>query len=170
MASSRNLLPTTDSKCVHPGPILLAKCLHAIPPSFQFIFCTSEWTVLPVPSLFSRDEHWSKFFVQVFCSRGWLFDCGNDFANRHQKSLFGTFQSHSFISSITSGNELQCHSSNNCAKIIFLQRLHAACIGQRATARLVSTPTARCTHGHPLQSVTLCDHSMICMLRGGMTS
>ena len=36
----------------------------------------------------------------------------NDFANRDQKSLFATFQSHSSISSIKSVNELQCHSVN----------------------------------------------------------
>ena len=36
----------------------------------------------------------------------------NDFANRDQKSLFATFQSHGSISSIKSVNELQCHSVN----------------------------------------------------------
>ena len=56
------------------------------------------------------------FFVTDTC---WL--C-NDFANRDQKSLFATFQSHSSISSIKSVNELQCHSVNvraNCVSIIF---------------------------------------------------
>jgi len=39
-----------------------------------------------------------------------------DFANRDQKSLFATFQSHSSISSIKSVHELQCHSVNVRAK------------------------------------------------------
>jgi len=54
----------------------------------------------------------------------------NDFANRDQKSLFASFQSHSSISSIKSVNELQCHSVNmraNCASNLFYDifMLHA---------------------------------------------
>jgi len=76
----------------------------------------------------------SSFSAQVTDTFGLC----NDFANRNQKSLFATFQSHSSISSINSVNELQCHSVNvraNCASIIFLRHLHAACISQRAAAR-----------------------------------
>jgi len=79
----------------------------------------------------------------------------NDFANRDQKSLLATFQSHSSILSIKSVNKLQCHSSNvraNCASIIFLQHHHAACICLRAAAGLArALLMAGDTLGHPLR-------------------
>mmetsp|Transcript_42065 Transcript_42065/g.61835 ORF Transcript_42065/g.61835 Transcript_42065/m.61835 type:complete len:250 (-) Transcript_42065:174-923(-) len=80
----------------------------------------------------------------------------NDFANRDQKSLFATFQSHSSISSIKSVNELQCHSVNvraNCASIIFLTtsscRMHWSTCCSKAC---VSTPDGR-GHSWPPSAV-----------------
>ena len=61
---------------------------------------------------------WSIFSAHVTDT----FGLSNDFANRDQKSLFDTLQSHSSISSIKSVNDLQCHSANlraNCVGIIF---------------------------------------------------
>ena len=55
---------------------------------------------------------WSIFSAHVTDTFGLC----NDFANRDQRSLFATFQSHSSISSIKSVNELQCHSVSVRAK------------------------------------------------------
>jgi len=68
---------------------------------------------------------WSIFSAYVIDT----FLLCNNVANRDQKSLFATFQFHSYISSIKSVNELQCHSVNvraNCASIFVWRHLHAA--------------------------------------------
>jgi len=137
------------------SPTQLAQCPHAIPQSFQLKICTSGWTVLPLPSSSFQGQALKWVFVPFFLPM-WLtlFDW-NDFANRDQKSLFATFQSHRSISSIRSVNELQCHSVNvraNYASIIFWWHHHAACIVQRAAARPAWVLlTAGGTNGHPLQ-------------------
>jgi len=80
----------------------------------------------------------------------------NDFANRDQKSLSSTFQSHSPILSIKSANELQCHSFNvraNCASIIVFTtsscRTHWSTCCSKAC---VSTPDGR-GHSWPPSAV-----------------
>ena len=128
---------------------------------------------------------WSIFPAYVTHSFGLC----KDFANRNQKSLFATFQSHSSISSIMSVNELQCHSVNvraNCASIIFYTT--SSCRMRWSTCcskACVSTPDGRghswppsaigkvtldhgtcqaflyaCTQIFGRPSNLLCDHSM----------
>jgi len=83
-------LSSTDSWLVHQGPTQLAQCLHAIPQSSQFVFCTVALPDRPsclCPAHLRRDEHW-RGFLSIFSAHVietfWL--C-NDFANRDQKSL-----------------------------------------------------------------------------------
>ena len=82
----------------------------------------------------------------------WL---SNDSANRDQKSLFATCQSHSSILSINLVNELQCHSVNvraNCASIILFTTTschkHWSTCSSRAC---VGTPDGR-GHSWPLSA------------------
>jgi len=79
-----------------------------------------------------------------------------DFANRDQKSLFATFQSHSSMLSIKSVNELQCHNVNvraNCASLNFFTtsscRMHWSTCCSKAC---VSTPDGR-GHSWPPSAV-----------------
>ena len=62
------------------------------------------------PARLFSDEHWSEFLVYFFCPCDWHFLTVQQLCQSW--SLFATFQSHSFISSIKSVNELQRHSVN----------------------------------------------------------
>ena len=117
------------------------------PPIFQFVCCISGWTRVAVAQLIFSGTSTEASVLSIFSAHVtdtcWL--C-NDFANRDQKPLFATFQSHSFISSIKLVNELQSHSVNaraSCARFFLMTsscRMHRSTCCSKAC---VSTPDCR---------------------------
>ena len=127
------------------------------PPIFSIRFLHLLMGRIAIAQLIFSGTSTEASFLSIFSAHVtdtfWL--C-NDFANRDQKSLFATFQSHSSISSIKSENELQCHSVKvraNCASIIFFTtsscRMHWSTCCSKAC---VSTPDGR-GHSWPPSAV-----------------
>jgi len=140
-------LSTTDSR----SPMQSARCLHAIPNLVDsYSALSDEQRSATVAQLIfsetSTEASFGSIFSAYLTDTYWL--C-NNIANRDQKSLLATFQSHSSISSIKSVNELQCHSANvraDCASIFFYDIFlpHAADAWSVCCSKAcVSTPDAR---------------------------